>query len=433
MHELDTLRCRIAELETAEADHKRVEEELEQRAALAELTHDVALRRSDTLEPNELFSTIVTAVSEALGYCSVALLLVDETRGQLTLQAVAGNLAEVVPEDLRIPIGEGMVGYAAQSGESQVSGNVEQHPYYTRKVDGSAKSELAVPIRRGKDVVGVLDIQSEAFDAFDEVAVGAMETLSTQIASSIENARLYEEAQRQMREMQLLHDVSVAASSGVQLRETLQAVVEAVAAQLELPLVGIEMLDQESRALRIEAAVGYPSNMSIDTLQPLGEGIAGWVVQHGEPLLVPDVRLDPRYIDTVSDTRSELCVPLIADSQVIGVLNVESPRPNVFTDTDLRLLNMLASNLSVLVERAHLLEETQDRAKRLAIVNRVAKAAGASLQLDRLMEIVYEEIASVFENDALYITLYDEQAKEMEFLFGVEHGERLIPERIPSL
>ena len=84
MHELDTLRRRIAELETAEAKHKQVEE-LERRATLAELTHDVALRTSGELEPNELFSTIVTAVSEALDYYSVAVLLVDELSDCLTL------------------------------------------------------------------------------------------------------------------------------------------------------------------------------------------------------------------------------------------------------------------------------------------------------------------------------------------------------------
>jgi len=69
---------------------------------------------------------------------------------------------------------------------------------------------------------------------------------------------------------------------------------------------------------------------------------------------VPDVRSDPRYYDAASDTRAELCVPLLTGSQTIGVLNVESPRPYAFTDDDQRLLSTLASNLAVLVERAQL-------------------------------------------------------------------------------
>ncbi len=123
--------------------------------------------------------------------------------------------------------------------------------------------------------------------------------------------------------------------------------------------MGIELLDSESGGLRIAATVGYPPDVDNDALQPLGEGITGWVAQHGEPILAPDVRLDSHYTETVSDTRSELCVPLVAGSQVIGVINVESPQLNAFTDDHLRLLSTLASNLTIVVELARMVDNLE--------------------------------------------------------------------------
>ena len=195
MNKQETLRSLVADLGTAEVKHKQVEEELKRRVTLAALTHEVAQRMSGVLRPKELFFTIVTAVNDVLDYRSVALFLVDEDVEYLSLQAVAGRRADAFHENFRVAVGRGMIGHAAATGEPQVSGDVSQDAHCVREAGDETESELAVPIKNGQKVIGVLDLQSDAFDAFDEVEVDAMKTLSTHIATAIENARLFKETQ----------------------------------------------------------------------------------------------------------------------------------------------------------------------------------------------------------------------------------------------
>jgi GAF domain-containing protein len=151
---------------------------------------------SGELEPDVLLSTIVSAVHDAFEYHNVTLLLLDEETGRLTKQSVAGAYADILPSDLSLAIGEGLIGYAAATRETQLSNDVTTDPHYVRKVAGATRSELAVPIKSGDAVIGVLDLQDDDFDAFDDLDVTILETLSTQIATAIENARLFQAERR---------------------------------------------------------------------------------------------------------------------------------------------------------------------------------------------------------------------------------------------
>ena len=182
-----------------------VEEELRKLVAQASLIHDVGKRISSELKIESLLSEIVNAVQEAFQYYCVTFLLIDEDAQCLTLQSNAGAYTDVFKGAYSIPLGEGMTGQAAETGQIQVSGDVSKNPYYVSIESEVTKSELAVPIKcRQKKVMGVLDIQSDELESFDDTDIAAMEILSTQIGSAIENARLYEQAQREITERKLL-------------------------------------------------------------------------------------------------------------------------------------------------------------------------------------------------------------------------------------
>ncbi len=176
--------------------------ETQRRGAQSALIYNVGRRVSSELALGDLLNAIVNAVHEAFDYPSVMLLLVDKERQVLALQSIAGDYADIFPSDLHVSIGEGMTGYAAATGETQISGNVGTDPYYFRKWEERTNSELSVPIRSGSEIIGVLDMQSDKFDAFDQLDVSAMETLSTQIAIAIENAHLFEEVEAARGELQ---------------------------------------------------------------------------------------------------------------------------------------------------------------------------------------------------------------------------------------
>jgi signal transduction histidine kinase/DNA-binding response OmpR family regulator len=254
------------------------------------------------------------------------------------------------------------------------------------------QSYVGIPIIHKKHVLGVLCIFDNTPYSISESDRDVLSAIGQQIGVAVENARLFEETQQRVRELQLLHDVSLATAAGLHLEEILQAAVTVLAAKFEGPRVGIELLDRDSGVLWAKASVGYAEEV-YEMPIPLGSGITGWVAQHGEPVLVPDVRLDPRYIEIDSDTRSELCIPLIIGSEVIGVLNVESSRIDAFTDDDVQLLSTLASNLAVLTERARLFEEVE--AARFELQQRAGALEEANARLQELDRLKSQFLASM--------------------------------------
>lgn len=113
------------------------------------------------------------------------------------------------------------------------------------------------------------------------------------------------------------------------------------------------MLFADDGLLHTRAYYGYPDYATRIAFQP-GEGVVGAVARSGEGRLIPDVALDSDYLDIVSETRSEMCVPLRSEERVLGVLNAESPRPDAFGSEDFELLGTLADQMAIVIERARL-------------------------------------------------------------------------------
>jgi signal transduction histidine kinase/DNA-binding response OmpR family regulator len=249
-----------------------------------------------------------------------------------------------------------------------------------------AQATLLLPLIVGDRTLGFAQVwESLGLRRFTDGEIATGQTLIHQAAIAMDHARLFEETQRRVRELKLLHDVGLAAASGVRVGGTLQAAASALAEALENVRVSILLQDPEGNTLRAHASSGYPPDVLKNLRLRRGEGIAGRVALYNEPALVPDVRLVPHYIEIMPDTRSKLCIPLSSGSHVIGVLNIESPHPHAFTDDDQQLLSTLANNLAVLVERARLFDEVETARTELQQRAEALEEANVRLQeLDRL-------------------------------------------------
>ncbi len=186
------------------SDRKKSEAAIRKRGTQAAFINRVGQRVASKLEIGPLLQEIVAAVFETFHYYSVHLFLFEEDEGRLKLEAAAGGYSSLLPRDLTIDLRSGMIGNAAALGCSLVAPDVRKDAYYVPLVGELTQSELAVPIRSGHKTVGVLDIQSIEKAAFDESDVAAMETLSSQLASAIENARLYQGLQKELEQRGLV-------------------------------------------------------------------------------------------------------------------------------------------------------------------------------------------------------------------------------------
>ena len=154
----------------------------------------------------------------------------------------------------------------------------------------------------------------------------------------------------------------------------------------------------------------------------IGEGIVGWVVENGRLANVPDVTRDPRWISSASRIQSELAVPIRARGRVVGVFNLESAELNAFTAYDEQIFSILAAQMGGSMERVDLYRDAVERARRLAALNQIARAIAAPLKLEKIFDVVADELSRLVPSDRTSLSVFDPQTGEMT-LIGVRGAQ----------
>ncbi|MBI4871665.1 MAG: GAF domain-containing protein [Candidatus Riflebacteria bacterium] len=173
----------------------------------------------------------------------------------------------------------------------------------------------------------------------------------------------------------------------------------------------ILLLDDPGRFLKIVVARGVMPDFDREYRIPLGEGVTGWVAEHGEPLNIPETEKDDRYIAVGYQAASELAVPIRRSERVIGVLVVDSVDKNAFSAFDQQLLSSLAFQVSTVLDAVNLEAERQRKLEQLQVLHSVAAAAGESLEVDQVIPRVLEQAAGVFQSTGAVLLLIDEDEK----------------------
>jgi PAS domain S-box-containing protein len=406
----------------------RLYEETRRRATQVALLYEVGQQVSGELEPDALLSTIVSAVHEAFDYHSVILLLVDEDGKRLTMQSIAGAYVDMLPSNLSLDMGEGMVGYAAAVRKTQLSNDVSTDPHYVRKAAEDTKSELAVPIRSGDRVIGVLDLQDDKLDAFDELDVATLETLSTQIATAIENARLFHAERERSAQLATVSQVAESITSILDLDQVLERTVGLISKAFGYYHVAIMLLNEQASELFFGAHTGgYSGKIPTNFRQGLEEGMIGWSACHGETILANDVSQERRYIPAfLVETKSELAVPLKCRDRVIGVLDLQSREFDAFDEHDVMAMEALAGHVAAAIENARLYEQARleikerrraeealrRRAEELAALQDTVLDITARHDLPTLLETIVRRAASLLGAPGGGLYLCDSDRKE---------------------
>lgn len=272
--------------------------------------------------------------------------------------ACVGSFGYINPQNTFLMPGEGISGHAYSTGKPVVAVDVSKEPRH-KPVMAGIKSALAVPMRYEGNVIGAFNVESGR-RRYSEKDLEVIVPVADQIAAVVENSRLRSDAQtraaaelKARKELQAVSAVVLAGVASVHdLGVALDSMIEAIADRLGWESMAL-ILFADDGLLYTRAYYGYPEYSTLIAFKP-GQGIVGAVAKSGKGRLVLDVRNDPDYLDVVTETRSEMCVPLRVEERVIGVLNAESPRPEAFTQQDFGLLGTLADQMAIVIERARL-------------------------------------------------------------------------------
>jgi phosphoserine phosphatase RsbU/P len=328
-------------------------------ATLAEIGEEV----NASLELDEVLARAAALIKRHIDYEIFGVLMIEGDGSYLRHRFAIGYPRELA-ENLRIPMGQGITGTAAATSHSVRVSDTSKDPRYINAIE-SVRSELAVPlIVRGK-VVGVLDIQSRHIDYFTRDQQNILTLLGSRLAIAIENARLFERVKEQADTLLLLSEVGRETSAILDVEELLRRAAEQTKRVIDYQILSIMLYDEEQKVFRHRVDVKHGQSVQGKLRSGATEGIVGAAATLKEPVLVPDVTVDSRYVMMNPETRSELAIPMMHKGKVIGVLDLESPTPNYFTQDHVQTLSILAANLAVSLENARLYEQLAKEEARL--------------------------------------------------------------------
>jgi sigma-B regulation protein RsbU (phosphoserine phosphatase) len=324
---------------------------------------DLADVANSTLELDELLKRIALAVRRIIDFHIFSILLLDERTQTLRIRFAVGYPPEVV-ETLRIKLGQGVTGLAAQRGEAVLVNDVTGNSQYIEGAPG-VHSELAVPLITKNHVTGVIDIEAPQQGYFSEEHKRILMLVASRVAMAVENARLYTRVSRQARILALLNEISRELTSILNLDELLKRIGELLKRLMDYQMFGVLLLDENGEKLQHRFSLRYNESIQIKHDIPVGEGLVGYAARMKEPVLVQDVSVDPRYINLNPETRSELSVPLIYKEKVIGVLDIEHTQLGYFNENHVSTMTTLAAQVAIAIENARLYEAVQRQEQQL--------------------------------------------------------------------
>lgn len=403
----DTLRTTLDDKEALLEEIQALYAKEHRRADQFTLIDEVGRKITSILDVDDLLTEVASSIQQAFNYYHVGIGLVEGDRLNFKYDAgVSGYEGEFAGSDsASFWIGEeGVTGWVASTGEPALVVDVEMDSRFVKGPLGQTRSELTVPIRAQGRLIGVIDLQSDQLNAFDDGDLTVMQSLADQTGIAIENARLFETEQLQLEHMEAINKVAVRVSSIFTLDELLPFVVNLLYESFTPYRVNIGLIDDKGEEITLLASAG-----TFEGKAPIGEtfkvggdgkGICAWVAANGQPYMSNDVDQDPLYLPlgNFSETRSELAVPISMGDQILGILDVESKIQHAFTETDKRTIQNIGHQLAIAIENSRLLDDTRDVAV-LEERNRMAREihdtmaqgfTGIVLQLEAA-EQAYEE------------------------------------------
>jgi sigma-B regulation protein RsbU (phosphoserine phosphatase) len=371
-------------------------------ATMAEIGQEI----NASLDLDEVLARSAAHIKRLIDYEIFAVLLLDENTSQLYFRFAIGHRQEVV-ENWRIPLGQGIIGTAAATGQPVRVGDVSRDSRYLNALD-EVRSELAVPLMVQNRVVGVLDIESRQPDYFTRDQKNILALLASRISSAIENARLYERTRHQADTLLLLNEVARETNSILDVEGVMRRAAEMVKRVIDYQIFSILLYDEAERVFRHRLNVKFGQHIMERSVVSPHEGIVGAAATLRRPVVVPDVSFDPRYISVNPETRSELAIPLLYKHRVIGVLDLESPQLNYFTPDHVQALSILASHLAVSIENARLYEQVaRDESRLERDLNAARRLQSALLPPVPGPEVGLDIAARVVSSRELCGDLYD--------------------------
>ncbi|MDQ2961587.1 MAG: GAF domain-containing protein, partial [Pseudomonadota bacterium] len=420
--------------------------ETEQRAAELAIINSVQEGLASKLDMQAIYDLVGNKIREIFTADVVAIRLYDRPanvfhwlflldhgeRFQIEPQVPSGFGAHLLQtrEPIVIHTAEEMKRRMAELSSSHIGGPTDDHSF------------IYVPILRGDEATGVISVGKQAEHAFSDSDVSLLTTLANAMSVALENAQLFDETQRLLKETeQRAAELAVInrIQEGMAAELDFQAIIDLVGDKLREVFktgdIGIRWYDAKANLVHFLYQYEHGTRLSPPPMPPTPSFLK--TVQTRQSLVVNNrdehAAQGLIVVPGTDQSQSSVRVPILGSDRVLGVVAIEDyERENAYGESEVRLLSTVAASMGVALENARLFDETQrllketeQRAAELAVINRIQEGIAAELNFQAIIDLVGDKLREVFKTGDIGIRWYDAKANLLHYLYQYEHGVRL--------
>jgi len=395
-------------------ENSRLMEVLESGAREMNALYQTSLEINSRVGLPELLETIVRRAASLIGGSMGGMYLM-EPDGKSLRCVVSGNLPQEYIGN-RLGLGEGLAGRVAASGETVA---VEDYRTWEGRAaiyaDSPFRRVLGVPLKRGGQVIGVIDVvDADRTGPYDPEDVRLVTLLADQAAIAIENSRLLEEMERRAEEMNTLYQTSLELAGQARLPDLLKVIVERAVRIVGCDNGSLYLMRPDGMSLEAAVTHNLPAQYA-GAVRLLGQGLSGRAAAEGRPIAVEDYAADGLFDGLYQDIPlgRAIAVPMRREGRVVGVLSVANgERTGPFPPGAIHLVSLLADQAAIAIENTRLLAETERRAAHMEAITQVASALRLAPTRHEMLPIILDQLLDLFTADRALMALRDGETGE---------------------
>ncbi len=322
------------------------------------ILYDASQAVLSTFELDEVLRQILSIARSYFHLRNVAILLMDSQSNELVVKTQIGYDKNV--DGLRVALGQGLTGTAAQQKRTVYAPNVHENPAYLQCCDAT-RSEVAVPLMVRDQVVGVLDCQSEQLDYFSSETIDLLTLFSTQASIALQNARLYSLERQRAEQLEAINSIAQQMTVVLDSEELMSNLCGVVRQAFGVDHVSILLREGEQMLLRAHEG-SLTLRTGSEAPLPRAAGAWGRALLTGKSIVETDLDHAADYIPLLAETRARLCVPLVSFGHVVGVLLLDSTRPDAFQKMDWRTIESMSDMCATAIQNTQHVERVRQLA-----------------------------------------------------------------------
>ncbi len=342
--------------------------DIQRHATLLKAAARAAKNITTILNPQELFERTVEIICEEFGFYYAGVFLLDPAKQYAVLKVGRGDAGKaMLAEDHKLAVGgNSMIGACIANREGRIALDVgTEAVFFENPHLLKTRSEMALPLMVGEEVIGALTVQSTEEAAFHEEDIAALQTMADQLAIAIQNSNLHRQAERRSRLLKAANRVGKEVTSILNIEELLPQTVNIICESYNLYYAGVFLVDEANEYAVLRAGYGKAGKAMLADGHKLKIGtdsMIGACIALGEARIALDVGEERVHFKNphLPYTRSEMALPLIYGGRALGAVTIQSSEERAFSEDDITTLLTMAEHLAVAINNAHLITELQE-------------------------------------------------------------------------